>query len=76
MHILMTCVGLNLTSTTLCRIRDSYFWNVYKEKGMVISLDWTSIFELYVVRCGSKNGHPKDKWSKRLNYVLTNCTLF
>ena len=28
--------------------------------NLVISLNWTPIFESYVVRCGFKNTYPKD----------------
>lgn len=32
--------------------------------------NWSSLFEWYVLRCGSKNGYPKDICLKELDCML------
>ena len=36
------------------------------------TLTWTPIFESYVVRCGSKNGHQKDMSLKEIGLHAQN----
>ena len=38
--------------------------------NLVTPLNWTLVFEWYVVGCGSKNGYQKDTCQKRLDYIL------
>ena len=41
---------------------------------LVLSLDWTSLFEWYVVRCDSKNKDKKDKKDKvfKIDWIYNN----
>ena len=44
-----------------------------KQPNSITLLKWTPIFEWWVGRCGSKNGHQKDMCSKGIGIWSQNC---
>ena len=34
--------------------------------NLVAYLNWTHVYEWRVIKCGSKNGHPKDMYIKEI----------
>ena len=40
--------------------------------NMVTYLNWTHVVEWFMVRCNSKNGYPKDMYSKEIGLHAQN----